>query len=162
MIGESERVMRLYTARLFPPIWHLGAMGLLIGDPFDDFLRLQGNFFLSMEFIFAMRKPSKPRCWPNAEMWRSKLHSPIAKYVPSLKKEAEEWRYVREKFEEGQRLVRTRFQVGLLSDPEQIAREEQTLFNLYRSQRWELALDRVSSASLLFKLPSHDMGGRVS
>ncbi|MDI9640430.1 DUF5934 domain-containing protein [Geitlerinema splendidum] len=68
--------------------------------------------------------------------------SPIAKYVPSLKKEAEEWTYVREKFEEGQRLVRTRFQVGLLNSPDQIAREEQTLFNLYRSQRWELVLDK--------------------
>jgi conjugal transfer ATP-binding protein TraC len=49
---------------------------------------------------------------------------------------------VREKFEDGGRLVRTRFCVGLISDADQIAREQQTLFNLYRSQRWELALDK--------------------
>jgi hypothetical protein len=53
-------------------------------------------------------------------MWHveKQAASPIAKYVPSLKKEEEEWRFVREKFEEGQRLVRTRFQVGLLSSPD--------------------------------------------
>jgi conjugal transfer ATP-binding protein TraC len=80
--------------------------------------------------------------------------SPIAKYVPSLRKEAEEWTYVREKFENGQRLVRTRFQVGLLSDFERISQEEQTLFNLYRSQRWELVLDRyVQLPSFLSCLP---------
>ena len=77
---------------------------------------------------------------------------------PLLKKEADEWTYVREKFEEGQRLVRTRFQVGLLSDSLSIAREEQTLFNLFRSQRWELVLDRLSSTSFAFKLFTDDLG----
>ncbi|HUX78524.1 MAG TPA: TraC family protein, partial [Alphaproteobacteria bacterium] len=42
--GEEEKTLRLYTTRLLPPLWHLSAMGHLIGDPYDEFLRLQGGF----------------------------------------------------------------------------------------------------------------------
>ncbi len=154
VFGEQEWVMRLYTPRLFPPLWHLGAMGTLIGDPFNEFLRLNGSFFISYGVHVCHEKTLKTQMLAKCGNVEKQAASPIAKYVPSLKKEAQEWTYVREKFEEGQRLVRTRFQVGLLNTPDQIAREEQTLFNLYRSQRWELALDRyLQLPALLSCLP---------
>ncbi|KAB2836096.1 MAG: type IV secretion system protein TraC, partial [Caedimonadaceae bacterium] len=154
VIGESERVVRLYTPYLLPPLWHLSAMGLLIGDPFDEFLRLKGEFFFSYGVHICSEKTLKTRMLAKCGNVEKQALSPIAKYVPSLKKEAEEWTYVREKFEEGQRLVRTRFQIGLLSFPDQISREEQTLFNLFRSQRWELVLDRyLQLPSFLSCLP---------
>ena len=146
--------VRLYTTRLLPPLWHLSAMGHLIGDPFEEFLRLQGGFFLSYGVHICNEKTLKTKMLAKCGNVEKQAASPIAKYVPSLKKEAEEWTYVREKFEEGQRLVRTRFQVGLISHSNQIAREEQTLFNLYRSQRWELALDKyLQLPSFLSCLP---------
>lgn len=153
-IGEHEKIMRLYTPRLFPPVWHLGAMSVLIGDPFDEFLRLKGSFFLSYGIHICNEKTLKTRMLAKCGNVEKQAASPIAKYVPSLRKEAEEWTFVREKFEEGQRLVRSRFQVGLLSPPDLIEREQQTLFNLYRSQRWELALDRyLQLPSFLSCLP---------
>lgn len=142
IIGEREKVMRLYTVRLLPSLWHLGAMGLLIGDPFDEFLRLKGSFFLSYGIHICSEKLLKSQMLAKCSNVEKQAASSIAKFFPSLKREAEEWTYVREKFEDNQRLVRTRFQVGLLSDPANIAREEQTLLNLYRSQRWELVADR--------------------
>ncbi len=151
---EGEHVMRFYTARLFPPAWHLGAMGNLIGDPFNDFLRLQGGFFLSYGIHICNEPTLKTKMLAKCGNVEKQAASPIAKYVPSLRKEAEEWQYVREKFEEGQRLVRTRFQVGLLSNPQHIRSEQQTLHNLYRSQRWELALDKyLQLPSFLSCLP---------
>ncbi|MBL8676048.1 MAG: TraC family protein, partial [Alphaproteobacteria bacterium] len=154
IFGEEEQNLRLYTPRLFPPLWHLGAMSYLIGDPFEEFLRLQGGFFLSYGVHICNEKTLKTKMLAKCGNVEKQAASPIAKYVPSLKKEAEEWTYVREKFEEGQRLARTRFQVGLLSPPHQIAREEQTLFNLYRSQRWELVLDKyLQLPSFLSCLP---------
>lgn len=154
VFGENEKVMRLYTARLFPPVWHQGGMGILIGDPFDEFLRLQSCFFLVYGVHVCNEKTLKTQMLAKCGNVEKQAASPIAKYVPSLKKEEEEWRYVREKFEEGQRLVRTRFQVGLLSSPEKIEREQQTLFNLYRSQRWELSLDKyLQLPSFLSCLP---------
>jgi conjugal transfer ATP-binding protein TraC len=154
VIGEHEKIMRLYTPRLFPPVWHLGAMSTLIGDPFDEFLRLKGSFFLSYGIHICNEKTLKTRMLAKCGNVEKQAASPIADYIPSLKKEAEEWTFVREKFEEGQRLVRTRFQVGLLSSPDLIEREQQTLFNLYRSQRWELALDRyLQLPSFLSCLP---------
>ena len=154
IFGEADKIMRLYTPRLFPPFWHQAGMGILIGDPFDEFLRLQGSFFLACGVHICNEKTLKTQMFAKCGSVEKQAASPIAKYVPSLKKEEEEWRFVREKFEEGQRLVRTRFQVGLLSSPEQIEREQQTLFNLYRSQRWELSLDRyLQLPSLLSCLP---------
>jgi conjugal transfer ATP-binding protein TraC len=154
VFGENEKVLRLYTPRLFPPIWHQGGMGILIGDPFDEFLRLQGSFFLSYGVYICNEKTLKTQMLAKCGNVEKQAASPISKYVPSLKKEEEEWRFVREKFEEGQRLIRTRFQVGLLSSPELIEQEQQTLFNLYRSQRWELALDRyLQLPSFLSCLP---------
>lgn len=154
IFGENEAVLRLYTTRLLPPLWHLSSMGHLIGDPFEEFLRLQGGFFLSYGIHICNEKILKTKMLAKCGNVEKQAASPIAKYVPSLRKEAEEWTFVREKFEEGQRLVRTRFQVGLLSHPDQIAREEQTLFNLYRSQRWELVLDKyLQLPSLLSCLP---------
>jgi conjugal transfer ATP-binding protein TraC len=152
--GEDEKVLRLYTTRLLPPLWHLSAMSYLIGDPFEEFLRLQGGFFLSYGVHICNEKTLKTKMLAKCGNVEKQAASPIANYVPSVKKEAVEWTYVREKFEEGQRLVRTRFQVGLLSSPDQIAREEQTLFNLYRSQRWELVLDKyLQLPSFLSCLP---------
>ncbi|OJW46979.1 MAG: type-IV secretion system protein TraC [Alphaproteobacteria bacterium 41-28] len=154
IFGDGEKIMRLYTTRLLPPLWHLSAMGILIGDPYDDFLRFNGGFFLVQSVHICGEKTLKTRMLAKCGNVEKQAASPIAKYVPSLKKEADEWTYVREKFESGQRLVRTRFQVGLLSDPKSMAREEQTLFNLFRSQRWELVLDRyLQLPSLLSCLP---------
>lgn len=142
VVGEHEKILRLYTPRLLPPAWHLGAMGNLIGDPFDEFLRLKGSFFLSYGIHICNERTLKTRMLAKCGNVEKQAASPIAKYVPSLQKEAGDWTFVREKFEENGRLVLTRFQVGLLSNPDKIEREQQTLFNLYRSQRWELALDK--------------------
>jgi len=102
LVGEGEKVMKLYTARMLPPIWHLGGMSLLIGDPFDNFLRLQGSFFISYGVHICNEKTLKTQMLAKCGNVEKQAASPIAKYIPSLKKAMEEWRYVREKFEGGQ------------------------------------------------------------
>jgi conjugal transfer ATP-binding protein TraC len=152
--ASSRKVMKLYTTRLLPPLWHLGGMGILIGDPFDNFLRLKDSFFLSYGVHICNEKMLKTQILAKCGNIEKQAASPIAKYIPSVKKEMEEGRYVLGKFESGQRLVKTRFQVGLLSSHDNIGREEQTLFNLYRSQRWELVRDRyLQLPSFLSCLP---------
>nr|MBA3814732.1 conjugal transfer protein TraC [Alphaproteobacteria bacterium] len=59
VFGESEKVMRLYTTRVLPGVWHLNAMGILIGDPFDEFLRMQSGFFISYGVHIAHEKMLK-------------------------------------------------------------------------------------------------------
>lgn len=142
VFGEHEKVMRLYTTRHLPQIWHLNGMDLFIGDPFDEFLRMQGNFFISYGVHICNEKMLKTQILAKCGNVEKQAASPIAKYFPSVKKEAAESTYVREKSEDGHRFVRTRFCVGLVSDADQIAREQQTLYNLYRSGRWELVLDK--------------------
>ena len=152
--GENEKVIRLYTPRVFPQFWHLSAMNGLIGDPVDEFLRLADSLFIAYPVHLCNEKTLKTRMLTKCAHVEKQAASPLSKYFPALKKEEQDSRYTREKFELGQRLVRTRYQVGLLCSPEHLAREEQTLFNLYRSQRWELTVDRyLQLPSLLSCLP---------
>ena len=152
--ANHEKIMRLYTARVFPNLWSAAAMGLLIGDPYDEFLRLNCPFFIHYGVHIAGEKTLKTKMLAKCGNVEKQAASPISKYVPSLKREAEEWGYVREKFEAGQRLVRTRFQVGLLCDKDKLSNEEQTLFNLFRSHRWELTYDKyIQLPSLISCLP---------
>ena len=90
-LNETKSVFRLYTPRLFPTVWHLSAMGVLIGDPFDDFLRLKGNFFISYGVHIPFEKTLKTKMLAKCGNVEKQAASPIAKYVPSLRKEAEEW-----------------------------------------------------------------------
>ena len=162
-LAFGNLVTRLYTPRVFPNMWHLSAMNLLIGDPFDDFLRLSCNFFISYSVHICAEKTQKARLLAKCSNVEKQAASPVAKYVPSIKYDAQESRYFREKSEEGQRLVRTRYQVGLVCDADKIAREEQTLFNLYRSQRWELARDEyLQLPSFLSCLPMNWGAGTAS
>lgn len=154
VFGEHEKYLRLYTARLFPTQWYQGHMSILIGDPFDDFLRLKCPFFISYSVHICDEKLLQSRMHGKCRHVEKQAYSPVGQYFPSLKKEAADWRYVRTKFEEGQRLVRTRYQVGIYATPERINQEEQTLLNLYRSQRWELSSDKyIQLPSFVSALP---------
>jgi len=99
VFGDQEQVLRLYTTRFLPPHWQQGAMGILIGDPFEEFLRVQGSFFLSYGVHICNETTLKTKMLAKCGNVEKQAASPIAKYVPSLKKEAEEWSFVREKFE---------------------------------------------------------------
>ena len=60
--------------------------GNLIGDPFDEFLRLQGSFFLSYGVHICNENILKTRMLAKCGNVEKQAASPIAKYVPSLKK----------------------------------------------------------------------------
>lgn len=154
VMNGGESVLRTYGVRSWPPQWYLGGMDNFIGDLRDEFLRLPCDFMIHYGVHICDEKTLKSRLLAKCSQVERQAHSPFARWVPSLKKEAEEWSYVRHKFEEGQRLVRTRYQVTLLSSAAQIGAAEQSLFNLYRANRWELCRETyLHLPSLLSCLP---------
>ena len=112
----------------------------------------QGVFLheLFLRFYSDGEKTLKSRMLAKCSQVERQAHTPFAKWIPSLKREAEEWGYVRHKFEEGQRLVRTRYQVVLISPSRHMSAAEQSLFNLYRANRWELCRDTCLHLPSLF------------
>ncbi len=78
----------------------------------------------------------------------------LGKWIPSLTREAQEFQFIREQFEQNDRLVRTYYQVLLIDSCETINASEQLLMTLYRSNGWELSLNRfITLSSLLSMLP---------
>lgn len=154
VFGEGEKRLRMYTARNFPSHWYQGGMGILIGDPFDEFLRLKSSFFISYSVQICNNKRMASTMQKKCINVENQAYGMIGHYFPSLRKEVQDWQYVRARLDEGNRPVRTRFQVGLMASEKNIHREEQTLMNLYRSNKWELTRDQyIQVPSLISAMP---------
>ena len=150
----GEYGMRCYSVRSYPSQWYLGGMSNFIGDPMNDLMQIPCAFMLHYGVHICGEKTLKSRVLGKCSQVEHQANSPVAKWVPSLKKEADEWGFVRQQFEEGQRLVRTRYQVVLMDKDEQLSNAEQLLFNLYRANRWDLICDQfIHLPSLISCLP---------
>jgi conjugal transfer ATP-binding protein TraC len=111
-------------------------------------------------FIFADEKTLKMRLLAKCSQVENQANSPLAKWIPSLKREADEWQYVRQQFEKGQRLVKTQFQVLLFGETAKIHNAEQQLLNIFRANCWELAQETLDSIAKLYQLSSLKLGRR--
>ena len=147
-LAMNDAITRTYSVRTCPTLWSIWGMDHLIGRMDDEHLSIPGDFMIHYGVHICDEATLKGRMTGKCQQVDRQASSPLAKWFPELRKEAEEWNYVRHKFEEGQRLVRTRLQVVITAPPEQISRLEQNLLNLYRSCKWELTPDTY------FHLPS--------
>jgi len=149
----STQTIRTYSVRVFPNTWYLGAMGTLIGDPFNNHLQIPVPFFIhyGVHIVDEMSLRAKIEA-KTGNLERLSHNSTLMKWVPSMRREVEEGQFLRRMLDEGQRAVRTRFQVGLIGNDLDDA--EQSLINLFRSQLWELERDKlIVLPSLLSCLP---------
>ena len=144
----GKTTVRTYSVRSCPSLWSLGSMDVFLGDLRDAFLTIPCDFLMHYGVMICNEKTLQSRMLAKCQQVEQQAQTPFARWIPSLKKEAEEWAYVRHKFDEGQRLVRTRYQVALMAPSDTFSRAEQSLMNLYRAHRWELARDQY------FHLPS--------
>jgi conjugal transfer ATP-binding protein TraC len=150
LFNEGDLCLRTYSVQSYHLQWYLGNMDSFIGDLRDDFLTIPCDFMIHYGVHICDEKTLKSRMLAKCSQVERQAHTPFAKWIPSLKREAEEWGYVRHKFEEGQRLVRTRYQVVLISPSRHMSAAEQSLFNLYRANRWELCRDTCLHLPSLF------------
>ncbi len=150
----GEFTLRTYSVKRYPDSWYQGAMTNLIGDNFRDLLQITCPFMFSFAINIIDNKSLKTKLLTKGARVESQANSVLAKWMPSLTREAQEWRYVRSEFEGGERLVRSHYQIALFSSAEKIANDEQSLFTLYRSNQWELMRDKyIQLPSLISMLP---------
>lgn len=80
--------------------------------------------------------------------------SPLAKFVPSITREYEEWSHVRMRLSEGDKLVETVMQVILFSKTTDASSNERKIRDLYRANGWKLKKTRfLQLQSFLSALP---------
>lgn len=152
--NEGEFVFRSYTNKSFPEFWMQGGMGKLIGDEFSNLMQIKCPFFFHYGIHIVDDPVLKNKLTAKALDVSAKANSPLSKWIPSLKEEAREWEFVRKQMETGERLIRTQFQVGLLSNKEDISEHEGDLFSIFNSNRWSLEKNKfMQMPSLLNMLP---------
>lgn len=131
----------LYTATQFPEQWSCSAMSELIGAQDNNLLQIQTPFFISYGVHIPNEHTLRSRILTKCTQVEKQANSPLAKWIPSLAKEALEWSHVRAHCEEGQRIVRTRLQVGLWGEKDNLFQAETALQNLFRRHRFNLEKD---------------------
>jgi conjugal transfer ATP-binding protein TraC len=150
--GEYE--YRTYSVKRYPQAWYFNGMGNLLGDNLNDFLKIPCAFIMHYGIHITDSRFKKTAMMAKASRTESQAASPLGKWIPSLRREAEEWHFVREQLEKDERIVRSNFQVMLIDKSRDIAASEQILHTLYRSNGWELMHDRfIIMPTFLSMLP---------
>ena len=153
-MDEGEYEMRFLSVKRYPGAWGFGLMNNLIGDQFNDYLKIPCSFLIHLGVHIENGKFKKTGMLAKASRVESQASSPLGNWIPALKREAKEWEFVREQLEKNERLVRTGMQIVLIDKKESIGSSEQIVNSLYRANGWELKRDRfVVMLSLKSILP---------
>ena len=124
-------------------------MGELVGDAFRDLSRINVPFLIHYGVHVVDDNQAKTKLLAKAGYAEKQACSIIGKYIPSLKREAEEYSIVRSHLEQGERLMKTSLCVTLFAPIKVLPSAEQKLLGLYRKSGWELAPDRYTQLQTL-------------
>jgi len=148
----EEKEFRFLSISRYPQFWSFGKMQEIIGDSLNDYLKIPCPFLISYGVHIEPSKFKKTKMLAKASRVEWQANTPLGKWIPAIRREAEEWGFVREQLEKNERLVKTHFQVMLMG--KSTTEAEQVVKSLYRSKGWELERDRfVIMSSLISMLP---------
>jgi len=151
---DTDIVARSYSVRSYPELWAQWENGELIGSFFSDFLRMECPFTTS--FSFTNPDESKMRSKASIKAARSaqQAGTEMAKYIPDIKKKERDWKFVMDKMNAGQKLVKSFFNVTVFSPADKIDDAEQKLISIYKSNGWMIAREKyIQLQSFISNLP---------
>lgn len=153
-VGTREKVFKGYKVSRYPRIWTQSSMGDLIGDLFQEMQQVPYPFFIHYGVHIPAQEELGMRHQAKCNHLERQLNSPMMKYIPSMKREYQELKFVTEQLSLHQRFVKTSMTVAVVASKEEIFRAEQSLFNVFRSKGFELNEDAyLHLQSLLTLLP---------
>lgn len=152
--GQGKYCVKLFHVNKYPRHWIQSFMDHFIGDPFNDHIQIHCPFFLHYAIHIVDEENLKAKLYAKSHHVEKMAHSPVAKWIPSIHKENEEWQFVRSEIDEGQRVVRTRFQVGLFGESDYVLNEGTSQMNaVFSANKWGLEQDVAQLPSFLSCLP---------
>jgi conjugal transfer ATP-binding protein TraC len=114
-LNRGKIKARTYKVRDYPEFWTLHAMGMLIGDAERDMAQIPCPFLIHYGVHVPKQDSPQKKVSSKAFYVEAQSQSPIAKYMPSVQREAAELRFVRENLAKGERIVQTSFTVILFA-----------------------------------------------
>jgi len=151
---DTDIVARSYSVRSYPELWAQWENGDLIGSFMDDFLRMECPFMTS--FSFTVPDESKMRSKASMKSARSaqQAGTEMAKYVPDIKKKERDWKFVMDKLNAGQKIVKSFYNITIFSPADKVDDAEQKLISIYKSNGWMIAREKyIQLQSFISNLP---------
>ena len=138
---NNEQEIRSYSVIKFPRTWSINGMGKMMGDAIREVAKLPCPFVTQLGVHICDSKGLKAGMLAKASRVEAQAGSPLGKIIPSLRKEADEWGFVRDQFDKGERLVKLHYQVVLLERKELMTKAEAKLELIYKGNGWSVQRD---------------------
>lgn len=154
-MNEGESYLESYTVKKFNSPWSLAGMDAIIGSESNNFLQIPCPFMLHYGITISDDSNINRKTTQKQAAMDYQANVPnLRKYIPSLDFQIAEWDFVRAKFDEGQRLIKTRFQIIVRGAQKNRIENEQALLNHFTSHRWKIEKDRfIQLPSFISTLP---------
>lgn len=152
--GQPACEVQCFSVRDFPETLGLWQTSDNLGQLFNTALQIPCPFVVSFHVRGEDVEKSAAKVQMRFMNKDATAKSPLAKFKPSIGKEYQDWKYVRDQLSQGDRLVKVFYQVILYSLPEQSHSAERKLRDLYRANGWKLKKESyVQLQSWLAMLP---------
>jgi len=146
--------VRSFSVRNLPTRWAPWDVARLIGDMFTDKLRMPCPVATNLCIEFPDLQASTSKASFKFMRTTSLADSKSSRFLPQLREQSQEWRYVNEEIRQGRKLVRVFFSVTAFSPKGKGDANERVLKSVYRAAGWDLLDDRyLQIMGLLCAMP---------
>ncbi len=159
---KSRKVdVRCFSVRNYPSSWAQWQCRDLIGDYMQDLRRMEYPFITS----FSVTLPDNEKSLVSKAKQKSfnatrVADSEMSKFLPEMKTAAKEWQFVCSKLNDGQRILKTIYQIAIFAPPHKINEAESSLKSIYRTNGWDIVRDKyINIQSFLALLPFTQSAG---
>lgn len=142
----GEKAVRSMRVRSYPREFWMGGMTDMIGDMFQGVLQIPCPFLFTLNIQVPDQEIFKRTLDFKAARAVQNAEGQLAKYVPTFKDQAEEWRHVQKAMAAGQSVIRMAHALTIFTELGQGDRIEQMCKSLFRSKGW--LLERASMLQL--------------
>jgi len=152
---EKKTQVRSFSVKNFPNSWAQWQCRDLIGDFFQDLRRMEYPFltFFSVTLPKGSEKLLEHARAKNFNATRL-ASSEMAKFIPEMKRSAQEWQFVNEKLNAGQKILKVTYQILVFAPETKINEAEQTIKSIYKACGWNIVRDKyLQLPSFLTVLP---------
>jgi len=146
--------VRSFSVRNLPQRWAPWDVARLIGDMFTDKLRMPCPVATNLCIDFPDVEAATSKAGFKFMRTTSLADSKSARFLPQLKEQSQEWRYVNDEMKQGRKLVRLFYSVTAFSPKGKGDANERVLKSVYRAAGWDLLDDRyLQVMGLLCAMP---------
>ena len=131
--------LRTYTVNGFPDDWALYGMGSLIGDGFNEWLKIPCPFVLHYGIHVLPQEQSQDALFQNMKIIEHQgRSSQLIKAIPQLDREVQNAHHARRQIHTGEKLLWTQFSIGFWDKTAHLDRSDAVIKSVFRSKHFSL------------------------